>query len=491
MALDPEQIAQLRQSAGLSTTPPVKGVNADDILAKRRANLGITEEAGSVVGDLKKSIPQIIKTRGAALEGNISGTNPDSQGEGAVVRGVQAVGNTFGAVTDIGGSLASSLYHHLVPQSIQENINKENNSEGTPVTRMFGRAYDELGTRLNEFAQQYPDAAKTLESLLKTGKSSGEIAGGILTAEGAKQTIEGATEAPQKIMDKADELRTKVIDKANEFKTPKMNDLEKINEKITPKPTVKEAKLAMDQGRLYAGSKGGVLKEGIPPKIAASEQQAQSVRTIHKNIPGAAEMDEPTLYQALDEKIGEIAKALKPEMEKVAIKPETFDKIREDWNVVKEAQKSPYIPRDVNVKGMQKAFQDVLDNVEDGTINDLWEARKGYDASIPSRIKEATDLSSETLQAQKDIWLENRRVLTDAINDVENGLGGTSRQAFSDMRDMYDAQHGLISKAKVTKTGESSKAAQFIKKHETALKIGGGIVGGAGALEIGRRVTGL
>ena len=89
-------------------------------------------------------------------------------------------------------------------------------------------------------------------------------------------------------------------------------------------------------------------------------------------------------------------------------------------------------------------------------MNDLWENAKAYDASIKSNVKSATSQSGEGLQMQKEIWLQNRAILRNAINDGTNGMGTTSSKAFSDMHDMYEGQNGILSKATVEKTGEPS-----------------------------------
>lgn len=104
-------------------------------------------------------------------------------------------------------------------------------------------------------------------------------------------------------------------------------------------------------------------------------------------------------------------------------------------------------------------------------MNDLWETRISYDDSIPANVKNANSMSPESLQNKKANWLQNRAILNNAINDVQNGMGETSRKAFSDMSNMYDAKQNLLSKAKLEVEGKPSKVKQFIEKHPTATKV--------------------
>ncbi len=241
----------------------------------------------------------------------------------------------------------------------------------------------------------------------------------------------------------------------------KATDLQSLKEKISPKPTVKEARLATEQGRLVKGKEPTLLK---------------SVQTVDRLIPEHAKMSEPELYTAIKEKIGETAEALKPEMKKVAIKEETVQRISDEWKKAKKQQaENAYTPSDVNLKKLQTDFETRLKKSKSGTMNDLWETRQAYDDSVPDNVKRASDLSSESLQAKKDIWLQNRRILSDAINDVENGLGETSRKPFSDMRDMYDAKNGILSKAKIETKVKPSKIKGVLK--HPAVKAAGEAIG--------------
>ena len=96
---------------------------------------------------------------------------------------------------------------------------------------------------------------------------------------------------------------------------------------------------------------------------------------------------------------------------------------------------------------------------------------------------------------KKEIWLQNRKLLNDVINDSENGMGKTSQQAFKDMSNMYEAKTNLLSKAKENfeATAQPSKITQWMKANPwKSAAIVGGITSATGVPgKIIRAVTGL
>jgi hypothetical protein len=228
------------------------------------------------------------------------------------------------------------------------------------------------------------------------------------------------------------------------------NDLQIIKNMITPKPTVGEARLAMSEGRLYKGTDPTVLGEGSGDQVATTNQQLKSTMTIKRLIPDAATMDEPTLYNTLDGKVTEIAKKLAPEMEKVPVTFDTLEKINNDLNALQEKQlaDAPF-DQEGNVKKSQAQFEARLRASESGTMKDLWNTAIEYDNSVPDNVKSANDLSPQDLRNAKTTWRQNRAILRSAITDESVGLGKPAQSAFSDMRDLYEAQDGMMSKAKI------------------------------------------
>lgn len=245
----------------------------------------------------------------------------------------------------------------------------------------------------------------------------------------------------------------------------------KIAETISPKATVKQAKIAQTEGRLIEGKEPTLFKAGTEDTIKPSQKTLSAAETINKNIPGAAKMKPTELYKAVDENISKTAKELRPQMEQTPIKSETIQKINDDWTALKKSQiiEAP-ATEEANVVKRQAKFESLLQKSGNQSHADLWDTRIAYDDSIPERVKQATSISDESLQLQKEEWLQNRAVLNNAIHDTESGMGETTRKAFSEMSNMYEAKNGLLSKAKVN-GAELSKFNQLLKDHPTTAKI--------------------
>jgi hypothetical protein len=303
------------------------------------------------------------------------------------------------------------------------------------------------------------------------------------------QDIQGGAELAATLPDvgAVDQTVKAGVSKATELmdKSAAAKEAKSIEDLITPKPTVKEAKIAETQGRLVKGKAPGIFTSGKPDTVLPTAQQARAAKLIQSTIPGASKMTEPELYSALGKNISTTAQNLKPEMQATPIKEQTVQKITDDWTALKAKQANdPYAPP--NLEKLQNQFEGFLQQSKSGNFNDLWDTAKAYDQSVPSSVKNATDLSSDAQVAQKTNWLQNRAVLKSAINDTATGLGEKSRPAFQNMSDMYNAQESLLSKAKIDTVGQPSKIASFAKT--TPGRLIEGAVGGGAVVEAGKKL---
>ncbi len=249
----------------------------------------------------------------------------------------------------------------------------------------------------------------------------------------------------------------------NTVSAPPSKEILSLQDTISPKLTPKEIKLALKEGRLSEGQDPGLLRSGTPDSVIPSDDVIHASKVIEEQIPGASKMKPSELYSSLDDKISEISEKLKPQMQATPIKPETIDRISSDWEDVKAKQLAdPYISNNVNIDKIQNNFEKFLTKSKSGNMDDLWETAKAYDSSVPGSIKTANSLSSEVLQDQKSVWLQNRAILRDAIKDSVHGMGGTSAKAFDTMHNMFDAQGNLLSTAAV-REGMPSKVVQWAK----------------------------
>jgi hypothetical protein len=392
---------------------------------------------------------------------------------GAGSAAAHGVGEAGAAIGDILANAVKGVWHGLSDTQRQDltdiwnqsHIKKDFSSLSlTPQAK-------ELLVHINEQANKYPEVKQAVGDALNSANLLiPEAVAGTPEAisKGAealnKGIVQPLTEAASTALKGTAAETTDAALQAT--KTAEASRLQAIQDTISPKPTVGQARLATDQGTLYKGNEPTLFKGGTPDKVAATDQQLRSVQTIDRLIPGADKMDEPTLYSSLKDKIGETAKNLQPELQASPLKPETVQKISDDAsNLAKEQLAEAKATDEPNLVKWQAKFQKYLPKGEEANLNDLWESAKDYDASIKENVKKATDLSSEDLQTQKDIWLQNRAILRDAITQASEELNGSAKQAFAEMRDMYEAQNGILSKAKIVTKPQSSLIKQTIDKN--------------------------
>lgn len=148
--------------------------------------------------------------------------------------------------------------------------------------------------------------------------------------------------------------------------------------------------------------------------------------------------------------------------------PSMIDVAFNSWDTIKKQQQnSTEFLEFAGAPRFQEIFESYLNRLRKGTkektLDDVWEIRKAYDQSIPERVKNANDVSPISTQIQKEMWLQNRRILNDIINDSARGLGKESAQAFKEMSDMYTARENIISKTKLDTKGKPG-AIQKVKE---------------------------
>lgn len=335
---------------------------------------------------------------------------------------------------------------------------------GQKTAGLFG--VNTTGSGIKSITDTTAEGSQVGEQL--KSKSRGEQIGGLLETGAELASGFTAAKGPQAIA-KAKQAYTA-------GKEAKAGD--KILETISPKPTVKEARLAQSQGRLIQGKERTFFKAGTEDKIAPTEKLKQAKDIIIQRIPNATKLNPKQLYTAVDSEITNTATKLRPQMEATPIKPETIGKINTDWEKLKKIQlEAADATEEANVAKLQKQFEAKLQKSGSGNHADLWDTRIEYDNSIPKNVKEANAMSSESLQNKKEIWLQNRQILSDAINDVEHGMGELASKPFKEMSNLYEAKNNLLSKAKVDKA-QVSKLKELVQKNPevaSLLKAGLGI----------------
>ena len=246
-------------------------------------------------------------------------------------------------------------------------------------------------------------------------------------------------------------------------------------EALSPKPTIKQAQIAQKEGRLVEGKDPTLFRSGTADKIAPTDKIKEATKTIVERIPNAQKLKPTELYSAVDSEITKTAEALRPQMRATPIKPETVQKINDDWSNLKKLQiEAADATEEANVVKLQKQFEAKLQKSGSGTHDDLWQTRIDYDNSISDNVKRANSMSSESLQNKKEIWLQNREILNSAIKDTKYGMGETSSKAFDEMSNLYEAKTNLLSKAKVNKE-KMSKINQVLSDNPKLASALGGV----------------
>lgn len=248
-----------------------------------------------------------------------------------------------------------------------------------------------------------------------------------------------------------------------------------LTETLSPKPTIKEAKLAQTEGRLIAGKDPTLFRSGTADTIAPTEKIKDASKIIMERIPNAQKLKPTELYTRVNDEITKTAQALKPQMQATPIKPETIQKINDDWTNLKSLQiKNADATEEANILKLQNQFEERLMKSGNSSYDDLWQTRIDYDNSVPLNVKKANSLSSESLQNKREIWLQNREILNAAIKDTTFGMGKTAQKPFDEMSSLYDAQTNLLSKAKVNKE-KMSKINQVLADNPKIASALGGV----------------
>lgn len=271
---------------------------------------------------------------------------------------------------------------------------------------------------------------------------------------------------------------------------------EKIQNLITPKITSAEGRLAQQEGRIVEG-KSSLLGGTKPDTVIPSPKVQENTKTILKNIPGAADMNPSQLADALNEKTTTLAQELKPKLKAIPINKNVTGQAFDAWKALKaeQADTPDFLDNEAGNKKFQQQFENRLNslqwdirNPESGllqkptpkTADDLWTARKAYDESIPTNVKNATSRSAPQLQTRQKMWLQNRDILNKLLDNVSSGLDSATGGVFKDMSNMYDARQTIVKNTKVNTKGTPGllkKGAIELAKYAIPSAITGGILG--------------
>lgn len=277
--------------------------------------------------------------------------------------------------------------------------------------------------------------------------------------EAGETLLAGKGEAILKpIFNKLGSLRNIIKDKQGRKVIQEIEDL------ISPKLTKRETQLASEQGRIIRGTESKLFGKQ-PDTVIQSGNVKKSADTIQRRIPGADKLDDQVLNTNIKTEIGNMSKSLRPGLQKINVSPDQTSRVRSAWENLKKTQaKDADFSTIPGFKQTQSNFQTFLNEAykpvrgADGkfrakTLDDIWDIRKRYDESIKSAVKQADNLSESSLQFKKEMWLQNRRLLNDLMEEMSQGLETTSKQSFDEMANLYRARQNIIGKTKFDEKG--------------------------------------
>lgn len=536
------------QKLGIDLTP------IKQYAAKQNPVVAPIQTTKTALPSFAQSVSSDIKTRYANVQADIAGTSPESQGEPAVVRGLQAASEGAGGVLDVAGDAVKSVFPNA-PKDLQRDTNGDLiNPDGTKANVIDWGKVGSAITNSPEFAalgpaaitsligkqafdaiQANPAAYKALTSTLKGLSAGGNIANTILGADGVLQTV--ADKAPGVVSSIADTASDAKSALGNKVKTiisgtpdaqataQTAQELANIKENISPTLSAKESKIAQSQGRIYAGKDATLLKAETPDQVATSDTTARQIFTIHENIPNAGSMNASDLHEALGNKVNEITNTLRPQLDATPLHPDAMEKLNNDWQKIqKEQMTNAPADQEANLAKRQQKFDSFLQKTKQGnpsdviaeiraegstltpkeaaqkiqeaskppTLGDLWDTAIKYDNSIPDVVKSAKPpLASESLLQQRAEWIQNRAILKNAINDSTTGLGATSQKAFQDMSDMLDAKSNIIKNTEAVKSQKLNPSKLKQAYDSPKGKIVRGVVKAGVGIEAGKKLLGL
>lgn len=481
-ALDSQYVSHILQSRKKAESAGQDTSHWDELIRNYKPVSDPSKTLAEMYPALAKSNEQVIGDFAELATELASAGSLETAGKAAVKPAGTIVGGILqgakaGAVG--GGTLgaAGGLAHGLQENKDAAGVLGETaigGLEGSAAGGILGAVAGGVSAGVNK-AKITAGVQPTIERHIATAKQIAEaepnVSSEALIANTQKEMVaglrgDGMTEASKAVSALNPADFSTVDEFGNAAKAATNKEFQKVQEIISPKLDAKEIKKAIAEGRIVPGQDPTLLKGGTPDAVLPSSQTARAAETVYNQIPGASSMKAPDLYTALGTKTSEHAQALRPAMQATPVTEDTVQGITDAWNALKAKQlDNPYIPTTANLERLQQNFErDFLQASKSDNLGDLWDTRIKYDKSVPISVRNATSLSSDTLQAQKEIWLQNRGILNDAIENASTGLDDVASKTFKEMSDMYNAQEGIISSYKMSK-GELSRIADWIKKN--------------------------
>lgn len=481
--LSPEQITQIRTQAGLSATPPAPTMpGGNDIIAQRKAALGIGVATPPTPSTLTEQNQSTVHTTGSKIRNDLGGTNTDSAGEGGLVKGLLAAKDAVGGALSVGGNIIKNIAGtktNFSGSTDSPTFNKPQTSTSDTAQNVKNAVgfspepTQKFTDEVNKWSQTHPEAAKHLNSLLKGLGATGNIAGtvaaadvgiggaekvGVEAANGLKDTVE-TTANVAKNSTGVEKATKQTIDAVNPDLTGKKltgayKEVVTGNRSISPSGIIKEQTLSPSQRAINVGSR-------LSSDISLTDGSVNKAISLGKD--NVKNLD--ILKTNLNETEDQLVKALK-EHPDVKLDKESLQASLSD--IKKNA------PREFRaIKDNTAVYDDVIDfaketidHAED-SITGGRDARSAFDAAakeqFPSAFNESGVIDIKTpagraIKAARDTINEHLYNVAPNGSDLKALIG---REA-----DIFNATDSVAQKAAL-EHGKSNiiKIKDTIKKH--------------------------
>lgn len=399
MALTPEQIAKMDAITGWDKNPPTTAINPTSAARIAELDALVTPKQQNIFQRIKSDILQ----RGKNVSDAITGSAPNSQGENPLVRGVQATGQAFSGITDVGGEITKSLYQHLVPERARNAIASTASTAINSIEN--SQPVMNLATKINNWVDQHPDAGHALMSLLKTGEGFGQIAGGILTAEAGAKTAQGAVDLSKNVGNKVIQTAKDVTARPIEVAKNKVRIATqgRTPEEILSTPETQLHKLSPSERSYYFDNQKSLISEKLSKTEAAVKSDLQNnlqslqkeaadlTRTVSQSSRDEVVRLRPKIIKSLSKQSAEYRRLVEEEVAgKADIKVNTGDLnsfIENRFQDEAQAQAIKNrlgIMEDLLISSVKKGELPVIQSSADTTVGELFNKTKSLRQDISS-----------------------------------------------------------------------------------------------------------
>lgn len=446
MALTQQQKNELKKkyfTGAVTTTPSVS-----DRVAEKKRLLGMTDETTTETPveqpeqSMISRIGESLKSRAKDIKSSFSRAANFEQTP--VETGIQTVGTAAGAVFDVGFEAAKKVLDVIDFTDTGEKIlGKAGTSfANSDIGKKALEAVSKGVEFYSDWAKQNPRAAANLEGL-------GNIASIVPVGKGTQIGVKATEKAAQTAVKTGEKVLGGVAEKIPTI------GLKKIESKIAPKVTSKEVSRALAEGRVVRTQNKLFKVLGVPDKIQAEKSVKEAAQVIKDRIPNATRLSDQEIATVSKKQIANISKELEPKLKMLKIDDTPKENILNSWADIKTKQiNENVLLSDNELSKAQAQFERALERViESDNADDIWKSIQKYDDMVGDNIKQAVPKkSSEKALELKSMWLDNRRILRNSLDDISVIIGDdTVKKSFKDMTSLYTAYNNIVANAKFSK----------------------------------------